>query len=57
MSAFVEHLGSLGIEVAQLDETIAGEVQDVSAWLSSHGYRISPSILQDLRRRRLGPRA
>lgn len=35
MSAFVEHLGSLGIEVAQLDETTAGEVQDVSAWLSS----------------------
>lgn len=35
MSAFVEQPGSLGIEVAQLDETTAGEVQDVSAWLSS----------------------
>ena len=35
MSTFVEHLGRLGIEVAQLDETTAGEAQDVSAWLSS----------------------
>ena len=35
MSAFLEHIGSLGIEVAQLDETAAGETQDVSTWLSS----------------------
>ena len=31
----LRHLGSLGIEVAQLDETTAGETQDVSRWLSS----------------------
>ncbi len=35
LSAFVDHLASLGIEVAQLDETTAGETQDVSRWLSS----------------------
>lgn len=34
-SAFLEHIGSLGVEVAQLDETTAGETQDVSRWLSS----------------------
>ena len=34
-SAFLEHIGSLGVEVAQLDETTAGETQDASRWLSS----------------------
>ena len=35
LTAFVDRLGSLGIEVAQLNETTAGETQDVSRWLSS----------------------
>ena len=35
LSAFVDHLGSLGIEAVQLDETTAGETQDASPWLSS----------------------
>lgn len=34
MSAFIKHLGSLGIEIARPDETTAHEVQDLSAWLS-----------------------
>lgn len=34
MSAFIKHLGSLGIEIARPDETTAHEIQDLSAWLS-----------------------
>jgi len=34
MSAFIKHLGSLGIEIARPDETTAHETQDLSAWLS-----------------------
>lgn len=34
MSAFIKHLGSLGIEIACPDETTTHETQDLSAWLS-----------------------
>lgn len=35
MSEFIEHLGSLGIDVVRVDETTPREAADVSAWLSS----------------------
>ena len=35
MSEFIDHLGSLGIDVVRRDETTSREAADVSAWLSS----------------------
>ena len=35
LGEFVEHLGSLGIEIVQRDETTNTEADDVSAWLAS----------------------
>ena len=35
VSAFIDHLGSLGIDVVRQDETTPHEAGDVSAWLSS----------------------
>lgn len=34
ISEFIQHLGSLCIDVVRYDETVGQEVQDVSAWLS-----------------------
>lgn len=47
MSALLEHIGSLGIEVAQLDETTAGETQDVSTWSMARPWR-SPAVAGQL---------
>ena len=35
VSEFIDHLGSLGIDVVRHDETTSREAADVSAWLSS----------------------
>ncbi|MYD88628.1 MAG: UPF0175 family protein [Acidobacteria bacterium] len=35
MSEFIDHLGSLGIDVVRDDETTSREAADVSAWLPS----------------------
>lgn len=35
VSEFIDHLGSLGIDVVRHDETTSRETTDVSAWLSS----------------------
>ena len=35
LGEFVEHLGSLGIEIVRQDETTNTEADDVSAWLAS----------------------
>lgn len=35
MSQFIDHLGSLGIDIVRQDETTSREAADVSAWLSS----------------------
>ncbi len=35
LSEFVDHLGSLGIEIVRRDETTNAEACDVSAWLTS----------------------
>ena len=35
LSEFVQHLGSLGIEIVGQDETTDNEAGDVSAWLAS----------------------
>jgi predicted HTH domain antitoxin len=35
LSEFVQHLGSLGIEIVRQDETTNNETPDVSAWLVS----------------------
>lgn len=35
LGAFIEHLGSLGIEIVRQDETTNNEADDVSAWLAS----------------------
>ena len=35
LSEFVEHLGSLGIEIVRQDETTDSETGDVTAWLRS----------------------
>ena len=35
LSEFVDHLGSLGIEISRRDETTNAEACDVSAWLTS----------------------
>lgn len=35
LSEFIDHLGSLGIEIVRQDETTSHEAGDVSAWLSS----------------------
>ena len=35
LSDFIDHLGSLGIEIVRRDETTSHEAGDVSVWLSS----------------------
>ena len=35
MSEFIDHLGSLGIDVVRDDETTSREAADLSVWLSS----------------------
>jgi predicted HTH domain antitoxin len=35
LAGFIHHLGSLGIEIVQADETTNQEVQDVSQWIAS----------------------
>ena len=35
LSDFIDHLGSLGIDIVRQDETTPEEVGDVSTWLSS----------------------
>ena len=35
LSDFINHLGSLGIEIVTQNETTDNEVNDISAWLSS----------------------
>jgi len=35
LSDFINHLGSLGIEIVTQNETTDDEINDVSAWLSS----------------------
>ena len=35
LSEFIEHLGSLGIEIVRRDETTDNETRDVSEWLAS----------------------
>lgn len=35
LSEFINHLGSLGIEIVTQNETTDNEVSDISAWLSS----------------------
>ena len=35
LTAFIQHLALLGIEIVQADETTGREVQDISPWLTS----------------------
>jgi predicted HTH domain antitoxin len=35
VSEFIDHLGTLGIDIVRQDETTSREAADVSAWLSS----------------------
>ena len=44
VSEFIDHLGSLGIDIVRFDETTPREADDVSAWLARQAARLTPTL-------------